>query len=304
MHHLNMRAKMFFIALIAVSAGLLARQNSDGNVAAGETVFFGKGNCSSCHEVNGRGGIVGPDLSGAGTRSPEALRAKIVNPTAATGGRRGGAPQVIVVKVPTAARSTAFAATKNVLVQMVDASGKLHVLDKSKLAEMRREASLMPEDYASRLTAVELESRRLSSRRSKGATSRDISRRIPGGLTYERLRNAKAEPQNWLITGVIIRARTFPGSIRLLRRNSQGFQAKWTAPLPRPELSRPAARRRRRHVRDGARNRRRARRQDRPTDLDLHTSGKLAIRTRSIPPIAAWPCWETDSSSAPWMPRW
>src|SRR5215813_6328348 len=37
-----------------------------GDVAAGAAFFFGKGNCSSCHMVKGRGGLLGPDLSELG----------------------------------------------------------------------------------------------------------------------------------------------------------------------------------------------------------------------------------------------
>lgn len=37
-----------------------------GNAKHGETIFFGDGNCSLCHMVNGRGGRVGPELSRAG----------------------------------------------------------------------------------------------------------------------------------------------------------------------------------------------------------------------------------------------
>src|SRR4029078_4348159 len=37
-----------------------------GDVSAGEAVFFAKGGCSDCHEVNGRGSVGGPDLSNAG----------------------------------------------------------------------------------------------------------------------------------------------------------------------------------------------------------------------------------------------
>ena len=137
---MNMRAKMFFIALIAVSAALLARQNSDGNVAAGEGVFFGKGNCASCHEINGRGGIVGPDLSAAGTRTPEALRAKILNPNSAPGGRGGGAPLVVVARRPDGREIQGVRRNEDTFsLQLVDASGQLHLLDKTKLAEVRRE---------------------------------------------------------------------------------------------------------------------------------------------------------------------
>jgi mono/diheme cytochrome c family protein len=36
---------------------------ASGDPAAGEATFFGKAACGACHQVNGRGGIVGPDLS-------------------------------------------------------------------------------------------------------------------------------------------------------------------------------------------------------------------------------------------------
>ena len=40
-----------------------------GNVASGEAIFWGKGNCGSCHMVKAKGSILGPDLSNlAGTR--------------------------------------------------------------------------------------------------------------------------------------------------------------------------------------------------------------------------------------------
>src|SRR5919201_3853762 len=45
-----------------------AEPRATGDASAGEAIFNGKGGCVSCHEVNGRGGIVGPDLSAAGTR--------------------------------------------------------------------------------------------------------------------------------------------------------------------------------------------------------------------------------------------
>ncbi|HUI78024.1 MAG TPA: c-type cytochrome, partial [Bryobacteraceae bacterium] len=43
-----------------------AVQPSPGDADAGETYFFGKGNCVSCHMVTGRGGVLGPDLSNLG----------------------------------------------------------------------------------------------------------------------------------------------------------------------------------------------------------------------------------------------
>src|SRR5215471_11917389 len=64
-----------------------------GSAAAGEAIFFGKADCASCHQINARGGIVGPDLSNVGRLPGAALRQKIVEPnTAIGGGGRGGAP--------------------------------------------------------------------------------------------------------------------------------------------------------------------------------------------------------------------
>src|SRR5438105_12236763 len=41
-----------------------------GKAAHGREIFFGDGNCSLCHMVNGRGGRLGPDLSHVGSARP------------------------------------------------------------------------------------------------------------------------------------------------------------------------------------------------------------------------------------------
>jgi len=68
--------------------------SATGDVADGEAVFFAKGGCSDCHEVNGRGSVGGPDLSNAGRLTPDVLRQKVIAPetvaASASGGRGGG----------------------------------------------------------------------------------------------------------------------------------------------------------------------------------------------------------------------
>src|SRR6187401_1284921 len=61
-----------------IAGALLAQQAPQ----SGEGLFFGKAACASCHEVNGRGGIVGPELSNAGRLSADVLRQRIVDPSA------------------------------------------------------------------------------------------------------------------------------------------------------------------------------------------------------------------------------
>ena len=52
-----------------------------GNASAGEQLFRGRGECSSCHMVNGEGGRQGPDFSTIGDRrSPEQLLSDLADP--------------------------------------------------------------------------------------------------------------------------------------------------------------------------------------------------------------------------------
>lgn len=52
-----------------------------GDATAGEAIFFGKGGCSDCHMILGRGGYLGPDLSNIGaTRRLSEIREAILNP--------------------------------------------------------------------------------------------------------------------------------------------------------------------------------------------------------------------------------
>src|SRR5439155_22671874 len=94
----------------ATTTSSAAASMTGGNTASGEALFFGKAACGSCHEVNGRGGVVGPDLSALGRLSGAALRQQILDPNnraaAVPGGRtrgggRGGAgpPTSLVVEM-------------------------------------------------------------------------------------------------------------------------------------------------------------------------------------------------------------
>ncbi len=52
-----------------------------GDASAGERLYLGAGNCSSCHRIDSEGGRHGPDLSTIGDRrSPEQLLSDLVDP--------------------------------------------------------------------------------------------------------------------------------------------------------------------------------------------------------------------------------
>ena len=143
-----------------------------GNRASGETLFFGKAACASCHQVNRRGGIVGPDLSTVARASVETIRQRFVSPAApfsAAPAAGPGAPvgrgAVVARPVVVVARTRDGREIRGVRrnedtfsLQMIDASGTLHLLDKLQLVDVRIEnTSLMPGDYATKLSAGEID---------------------------------------------------------------------------------------------------------------------------------------------------
>jgi len=55
-----------------------------GNVSRGKALYASKGNCASCHRINGVGPRTAPDLSDIGAgRTPAALQRSLLEPTAA-----------------------------------------------------------------------------------------------------------------------------------------------------------------------------------------------------------------------------
>jgi mono/diheme cytochrome c family protein len=133
---MDSRIKILILAAVSMTAGVLFAQQppatrnppgadpaanamaATGDPAAGEAVFYGKAACATCHEVNGRGGIDGPDLSNAGRLAVAALHQKIVDPNTPLppapgaagagrggfpgggGGRGGGGAATVIVKMP------------------------------------------------------------------------------------------------------------------------------------------------------------------------------------------------------------
>jgi PQQ-dependent dehydrogenase (methanol/ethanol family) len=224
-----------------------------GDAAAGEAVFFGKAACSSCHEVNGRGGITGPDLSNAARFSPAALRQKIIDPNSPMaqagggagrgaggrgggfGGRGGAPPTTLVVKMRDGHELRGVRRNEDTFsLQMVDASGQLHLLDKLKVASVTVEnKSLMPGDYAARLSSPEITNLIAYLHAQQG---RDLTKTsaqpMAGGVTFDRLRNSKAEPQNWLMYWGDYQGTHFSPLNQIDPANVKNLQGAWAAPIP------------------------------------------------------------------------
>jgi cytochrome c oxidase cbb3-type subunit III len=149
--------------------GRVEAVESSGNWQRGENLFWGKGNCGTCHTVGPRGQRLGPDLTEIGIRrGPAHLRTSLLDPEAEIPDNFSVYRRVILmpdnflqVRVVTVdgKRLTGVRLNEDLLsIQLRDYSGRLHSFLKSELRELHKDwgKSPMP-SYRSTLTEAELE---------------------------------------------------------------------------------------------------------------------------------------------------
>jgi alcohol dehydrogenase (cytochrome c) len=129
-----------------------------GDAAAGERFFTGKGNCTACHMVRGRGGVLGPDLSGIGRdrtaaeieralRDPGGARDTFA-PRAGRNTRGDGAAsyRAVTVRLRDGQSIRGLARNESAFdLQLLGLDGQLYLLLMDQIAEVVHEKSLMPQ---------------------------------------------------------------------------------------------------------------------------------------------------------------
>lgn len=126
-----------------------------GDAMRGKAIFFGKGECSTCHTISGQGGFLGPDLSAYGSSaSVTAIRSEIVRPLRIP-------PEGYRSAVLTTAEGDRLEGLirneDNFSIQLQTRDGSFHFFQKSELRKIEYvDASLMPTNYRERLNNEEL----------------------------------------------------------------------------------------------------------------------------------------------------
>ena len=126
-----------------------------GDPESGKALFFGKAGCSECHMVNGQGGFIAADLSAyAASRSSADIRNAIVNPERNLDPRA----RTAVVLTRGGESFTGFIRNEdNFSVQLQTLDGAFHLFERSGLQSVEyQQKSLMPTDYAQKLTSRDL----------------------------------------------------------------------------------------------------------------------------------------------------
>jgi cytochrome c oxidase cbb3-type subunit 3 len=126
-----------------------------GDPTRGETIFFGKAGCSSCHMVAGRGGFIASDLSGyARTHDVEQIRNAITGPAPSSDrqARMATATTRIGEKYEGRIRNE-----DNFSLQLQTLDGTFHFIAKVDLEGLEYSSqTLMPSNYGSALSTNEL----------------------------------------------------------------------------------------------------------------------------------------------------
>src|SRR5579872_545189 len=126
-----------------------------GNPERGKEIYFGKGECSSCHSIAGQGGFLVPDLTTYGsTSSDTVILQAILNPNRIV---PSGYKSAVATTRDGARIEGIVRNEDNFSVQLQTQDGSFHFLQKSDLQNLEyRNQSLMPTNYEERLTRAEL----------------------------------------------------------------------------------------------------------------------------------------------------
>jgi putative heme-binding domain-containing protein len=137
-----------------------------GNAANGKDAFFGSAKCYECHMVQGKGGRLGPDLTGTGSsRSIESMIESVRDPSrrlaaGLTEATKAFPQEYETVTVVTAEGKSITGVTLNedsFSVQIMDPSEKIYLLEKDKLRSFKKtRVSLMPAYDKSQLSDKDL----------------------------------------------------------------------------------------------------------------------------------------------------
>jgi putative heme-binding domain-containing protein len=114
-----------------------------GDPERGRQLFFGSGRCSTCHMILGRGGYPGPDLSNIGAeRTAPQLRESVLKPSARIA---NGYRSVTAVLKSGGILQGVAKNHNNYSVQILDNTGKLHLLNRDEIAKLDiKDTSMMP----------------------------------------------------------------------------------------------------------------------------------------------------------------
>jgi PQQ-dependent dehydrogenase (methanol/ethanol family) len=209
--------------------GPAADASVSGDFAAGKQFFFGKGECTSCHMVQGKGSPIGPDLSNVGSQmTVDQIREALLQP----GANITPGYELVTVQLRDGQAIRGFARNRsNFDIRLQDLAGKFHLLQEGQISAIREEKqSLMPPLKAS---PEELQNLMAYLGRLTGVMPGvPVSTRSPErkGPDFSRILNP--EPGEWLSYNGKLSGNRYSELTDINTTNVNKLVVRWTFSIP------------------------------------------------------------------------
>ena len=211
----------------SLSGGGGANQQASGDARAGEALFFGAGNCTACHEVNGRGGDLAADLSAEGENNIGAIRAGV---THSARRRFGFSPRQLEVTLKDGRHLTGISrAEDSFSLDLEQKDGSMALLDAKDIASKTETGGTTPPNTLSAKQVDDVVAY------LAGLKKRDFSQTVKADptavLPYDRLAHADSDPKNWATYWGGYRSHHFSELDQINTGNVANLTARWALPL-------------------------------------------------------------------------
>ena len=206
-----------------------AENRAPGDRAAGERYFFGKGQCASCHMVDGRGSAVGPDLSDIAHKMAVAeIRTSLLQPSA------GLTPgyQMVTVHLRDGKMVRGFARSwSNFEIVAQDLKGHFHLLQNSDVSSIDEDPqSQMPPLKASKVELQNMIAFLSGLTGVKPGTSMAEEASDAGDIPFSRILHPR--PGDWLTYNGDMSGNRYSELAQINTSNVKQLRLKWVFTVP------------------------------------------------------------------------
>jgi PQQ-dependent dehydrogenase (methanol/ethanol family) len=216
------------VALVRSLNAPSAESAASGDPIAGESFFFGKGQCISCHMVSGAGAAMGPDLSNVGREmTVDQIQAKLVNPSS----RITPGYELATVQLRNGNTIRGFVRSRsNFDIRLQDLTGQFHLIQEGEISSLTEEKqSIMPTVKASPEELRHLMAY-LGRRTGVGVGAPKSQPSNAPGIDFARISNP--EPGEWLTYNGKLSGNRYSELTQINATNVHQLTLKWIFSVP------------------------------------------------------------------------
>jgi PQQ-dependent dehydrogenase (methanol/ethanol family) len=216
------------VALVRSLNAPSAESTVVGNATAGESFFFDKGQCDSCHMISGVGAAIGPDLSTVGREmTVNEIQAKLVNPNS----RIAPGYELATAQLRNGNTIRGFVRNRsNFDIRLQDLTGEFHVIQQGEISAITEEKqSIMPPVKASLEELRDLVAY-LGMRTGVGARVSKPQPSKVAGIDFARISNPK--PGDWLTYNGNLSGNRYSELTQINTTNVHQLTPKWIFSVP------------------------------------------------------------------------